>query len=236
LFAAAAACLGPVRDHAPEATRKLGAVAFAATFALLMVAGYSVIPERDAPTLAATPHRHVETLIAANASGCTPLDDSRGCAALVATKGLGAQQRVAETAAPPSGGAASALGETSGSAMPRSATAVVAARALEDAATGSVRASPALETPDTAQAADGAARPRPPFISELQARLVALGYNLGNIDGSFGRRTVVAVKKFQRDHGARPDGILSDALIERIMAARPRTQDMRALERPGARG
>jgi peptidoglycan hydrolase-like protein with peptidoglycan-binding domain len=65
---------------------------------------------------------------------------------------------------------------------------------------------------------------------------MALGYAVGKADGRLGRRTIRAVKAFQRDHGARPDGVLSSALLATIRAAQPIAQEMRAAARPGARG
>lgn len=46
-------------------------------------------------------------------------------------------------------------------------------------------------------------------VQALQARLMALGYDLGpcGADGIFGRKTRAAVRAFQRDRGIRVDGI-----------------------------
>ena len=44
-------------------------------------------------------------------------------------------------------------------------------------------------------------------VSDLQARLQALGYYAGKIDGDFGSGTMAAVKAFQRQHGLTADGI-----------------------------
>ncbi len=45
-------------------------------------------------------------------------------------------------------------------------------------------------------------------VMEIQALLAKLGYDLGNIDGVFGLQTQNAVKRFQRDFGLLPDGII----------------------------
>lgn len=45
-------------------------------------------------------------------------------------------------------------------------------------------------------------------VANVQARLKALGYEPGPIDGIRGRRTIGAVKQFQRAHGLDDDGIV----------------------------
>ena len=46
-------------------------------------------------------------------------------------------------------------------------------------------------------------------VKELQERLLALGYDVGKTgaDGIFGKKTLAAVKAFQRDRGLKEDGI-----------------------------
>lgn len=45
-------------------------------------------------------------------------------------------------------------------------------------------------------------------VKEIQSLLMSLGCYFGNIDGIYGLMTANAVKKFQRDHGLTPDGIV----------------------------
>jgi spore germination protein YaaH len=45
-------------------------------------------------------------------------------------------------------------------------------------------------------------------VAEVQNRLIQLGYNPGSADGIFGSATETAVKRFQRDRGFAPDGIV----------------------------
>lgn len=42
----------------------------------------------------------------------------------------------------------------------------------------------------------------------VQIRLIELGYDPGPADGIRGRKTVEAIKEFQRDHGITPDGVV----------------------------
>lgn len=43
-------------------------------------------------------------------------------------------------------------------------------------------------------------------VRELQAKLNALGYNCGTVDGEFGKNTLAALKKFQSQKGLEADG------------------------------
>lgn len=45
-------------------------------------------------------------------------------------------------------------------------------------------------------------------VKEVQEILNAKGYNCGEVDGIFGKKTLAAVKAFQQDHGLTPDGIV----------------------------
>lgn len=45
-------------------------------------------------------------------------------------------------------------------------------------------------------------------VRDVQSRLAALGYNPGPTDGIRGRRTIGAVKEFQRDSGLKVDGLV----------------------------
>ena len=50
-------------------------------------------------------------------------------------------------------------------------------------------------------------------VSSAQRLLLATGYNPGSVDGLFGRQTKTAVRAFQRDHGMKVDGEITDALL-----------------------
>jgi peptidoglycan hydrolase-like protein with peptidoglycan-binding domain len=54
---------------------------------------------------------------------------------------------------------------------------------------------------------------RGPDVAELQRRLQSLGYNVGPIDGIFGRQTERAVRQFQRDNNLVPDGVVGPRTI-----------------------
>lgn len=47
-------------------------------------------------------------------------------------------------------------------------------------------------------------------VRTLQAKLNALGYSVGTVDGSYGKKTAAAVSAFQQDHGLRVTGIADD--------------------------
>jgi hypothetical protein len=64
-------------------------------------------------------------------------------------------------------------------------------------------------------------------VREIQSNLAALGYNPGLVDGMPGKRTVAAVKEYQRFAGIQPDGILSSALLkilETVLARKPKPE------------
>ena len=48
-------------------------------------------------------------------------------------------------------------------------------------------------------------------VRALQEKLNALGYDCGEVDGKFGKKTYEAVCKFQRDHGLGVDGVVGKA-------------------------
>ncbi len=49
---------------------------------------------------------------------------------------------------------------------------------------------------------------------ELQERLIAAGYSIGEVDGIMGARTRGAVRAFQKSQGTTPDGFVSSAVLE----------------------
>lgn len=55
-------------------------------------------------------------------------------------------------------------------------------------------------------------------VEELQKKLIKLGYTMGSYgaDGSFGSATEKAVKKFQKDHGLKQDGIVAAQTMAEI--------------------
>lgn len=54
--------------------------------------------------------------------------------------------------------------------------------------------------------------------SLVQARLAALGYDPGPLDGIRGRRTVAAIRAFQRDRGLAADGVVGPRTRELLFA------------------
>jgi peptidoglycan hydrolase-like protein with peptidoglycan-binding domain len=57
-------------------------------------------------------------------------------------------------------------------------------------------------------------------VEELQNKLASLGYNVGPIDGIFGRLTEQAVIQFQKDNGLKVDGIVGPQtfdMLERLV-------------------
>jgi Putative peptidoglycan binding domain len=66
---------------------------------------------------------------------------------------------------------------------------------------------PGEDTPSTAQ------------VAEAQRLLTRLGYQVGEIDGVFGKRTELAIRAFQQGREGGVDGRISDALILRLRRA-----------------
>ena len=56
---------------------------------------------------------------------------------------------------------------------------------------------------------------------EAQAELSRLGYDVGPVDGAWGPRSARAMRAFQSDYGLTPDGVVSEALLDRLKTATP---------------
>lgn len=54
-------------------------------------------------------------------------------------------------------------------------------------------------------------------INQIQHALVARGYNIGLVDGLWGRRSINALAAFQKAHGLRATGELNDVTIKRLL-------------------
>ena len=54
------------------------------------------------------------------------------------------------------------------------------------------------------------------LVEDVQARLKALGYYSGSVDGIFGSGTYNAVRNFQRDRGLTVDGIVGNATLNAL--------------------
>lgn len=57
-------------------------------------------------------------------------------------------------------------------------------------------------------------------VTALQTLLTNLGYDLGVVDGIFGRKTTLAVKKFQKDKGLKADGVVGPLTWDALKAAK----------------
>ena len=55
-------------------------------------------------------------------------------------------------------------------------------------------------------------------VKLLQTWLNKLGYDCGKADGIFGTKTLLAVKKFQKDHYLAIDGIIGKISLKQILA------------------
>jgi putative peptidoglycan binding protein len=53
-------------------------------------------------------------------------------------------------------------------------------------------------------------------VREIQAKLEALGYDPGPVDGIFGAQTVAAVKRYEIATGREPTGAIDQRLLERL--------------------
>ncbi len=63
-------------------------------------------------------------------------------------------------------------------------------------------------------------KPTKALVRAIQTLLNALGYDAGPEDGLHGRRTVSAVREFQRDRNLIPNGIMNPDLLSRLKTAR----------------
>lgn len=78
-------------------------------------------------------------------------------------------------------------------------------------------------------------------VTELQTKLMELGYHLTRADGIFGLATAEALRRFQREYGILPDGICGPAtlralrqLARRVVGGRPQyLRDMAAVADSG---
>ncbi len=86
-------------------------------------------------------------------------------------------------------------------------------------------APPTTEPPTTAPPPSPTLHPRDEgdAVLQLQQRLVALGYWLGEPDATYGRLTVQAVMAFQKAHGLERDGIAGPATLAALDAPTPLT-------------
>jgi hypothetical protein len=57
---------------------------------------------------------------------------------------------------------------------------------------------------------------------EAQAELSRLGYDVGPVDGAWGPRSARAMRAFQSDNRLTPDGVVSEALLDRLKTATPK--------------
>lgn len=53
-------------------------------------------------------------------------------------------------------------------------------------------------------------------VTELQKKLVQLGYQLGKVDGIYGKKTEDAVKRFQKNRGLKVDGMAGEKTINEL--------------------
>ncbi|KUO61956.1 MAG: spore cortex-lytic enzyme [Gracilibacter sp. BRH_c7a] len=53
-------------------------------------------------------------------------------------------------------------------------------------------------------------------VKELQQKLTQLGYQLGTVDGVYGKKTEDAVKRFQKNRGLKVDGVAGEKTIKEL--------------------
>jgi|GEM_PF-107085 len=61
-------------------------------------------------------------------------------------------------------------------------------------------------------------------VYDLQSRLAALGYGVGDVDGFFGGNTLAALELFQQDQGLVPDGVAGEQTLQKLENATSRVQ------------
>ncbi|HHV64429.1 MAG TPA: spore cortex-lytic enzyme [Peptococcaceae bacterium] len=54
-------------------------------------------------------------------------------------------------------------------------------------------------------------------VKDLQKRLTQLGYQVGKVDGIYGKSTAAAVTRFQKDRGLKADGIAGEKTIKELI-------------------
>jgi len=55
-----------------------------------------------------------------------------------------------------------------------------------------------------------------PEVTQLQKKLVQLGYVVGTVDGKFGSKTEAAIRRFQKERGLRVDGLAGTQTIKEL--------------------
>jgi hypothetical protein len=68
-------------------------------------------------------------------------------------------------------------------------------------------------------------------VSKAQRLLIAAGYNAGSVDGLLGRQTKAAVQAFQKDHGMKVNGKITNSLLISL-ADEAKAQEARRNEAP----
>jgi len=53
-------------------------------------------------------------------------------------------------------------------------------------------------------------------VKELQKKLIQVGYQVGKVDGVYGKSTTAAVKRFQKSRGLKADGIAGEKTIAEL--------------------
>lgn len=53
-------------------------------------------------------------------------------------------------------------------------------------------------------------------VKDLQKRLVQIGYQVGKVDGVYGKSTTAAVKRFQKNRGIKADGVAGKKTIDEL--------------------